>query len=158
MLLAASKSLRFTPLAATEFLMGIAPLESCSALIARLLPQLESIYAEYHSAHRSGELSDMVKTYVREHISDPRLSLKWISEHVLYMNEDYVGRTAAVFRESATDSVILGREGWLFYSDTLADYQGTAPLSDRAVWAAAHVLALMQECAAETAEPSGCVS
>lgn len=92
MLLAASKSLRFTPLAATEFLMGIAPLESCSALIARLLPQLESIYAEYHSAHRSGELSDMVKTYVREHISDPRLSLKWISEHVLYMNEDYVGR------------------------------------------------------------------
>lgn len=57
--------------------------------------------------------------------------------------------TAAVFRESATDSVILGREGWLFYSDTLADYQGTAPLSDRAVWAAAHVLALMQECAGE---------
>ena len=45
--------------------------------------------------------------------------------------------TAAVFRESATDSVILGRDGWLFYQETLADYQGMAPLSDRSVWAAA---------------------
>ena len=57
--------------------------------------------------------------------------------------------TAAVFRESATDSVILGRDGWLFYQETLADYQGTAPLSDRSIWAAARTLALLQEQAAE---------
>ena len=57
--------------------------------------------------------------------------------------------TAAVFRESATDSVVLGREGWLFYGETLADYQGPAPLSDRELWAAARTLALVQEQAAE---------
>ena len=58
------------------------------------------------------------------------------------------GLTAAVFRESATDSVVLGRDGWLFYSDTLADYQGTSPMSDRALWSAARTLALIQEQAA----------
>lgn len=55
---------------------------------------------------------------------------------------------ASIFQESATDSVILGQEGWLFYSETLADYQGTAPLSDRDLWAAARTLSLIQEQAA----------
>ena len=56
--------------------------------------------------------------------------------------------TAAVFRESSTDSVILGKDGWLFYSDTLDDYQGSAPMPDRAIWSAARTLALVQEQAA----------
>lgn len=53
--------------------------------------------------------------------------------------------TASVFGESATEQVILGREGWLFYADTLPDYEGTAPLSERQLFAAARTLALVQE-------------
>ena len=53
--------------------------------------------------------------------------------------------TAAVFGESATDKVILGADGWLYYADTLADFEGSAPMSDRQIWNAAHTLALMEE-------------
>ncbi len=56
--------------------------------------------------------------------------------------------TAAVFRESATEKVILGEDGWLYYAETLADYEGTAPMTDRQLWNAAHTLAMMQEYAA----------
>lgn len=53
--------------------------------------------------------------------------------------------TAAVFQESAARDVILGSGGWLYYADTLADYEGTSPMSQRQIWCAAHTLALMQE-------------
>lgn len=56
--------------------------------------------------------------------------------------------TAAVFDESATDKVILGEDGWLYYADTLADFEGTAPMSERQIWNVAHTLALMEEYAA----------
>ena len=56
--------------------------------------------------------------------------------------------TAAVFQESAADNVILGRNGWLYYGDTLADFEGAAPMTERQLWCAAHTLALMQEYAA----------
>ena len=55
---------------------------------------------------------------------------------------------AAVFRESASEDVILGKEGWLYFHDTLDDYQGQNLLTDRQIWAAARVLSLIQEYAA----------
>ena len=92
MLLAASKSVYFSALSAAEFLVEIEPMSDCGRIAARLLEQMDRIYQEYHSSHRAGEFSELIRNYVREHISDPRLSLKWISENVLYMNEDYVSR------------------------------------------------------------------
>jgi len=53
--------------------------------------------------------------------------------------------TAALFGESATEKVILGEDGWLYYADTLADFEGTAPMTDRQIWCAAHTLGLMEE-------------
>lgn len=86
---------------------------------------------------------------------DGSFNADYLSELSQYVDERFgfrqelislrAGLTAAVFQESATDSVVLGKDGWLFYSDTLADYQGTSPLSDRDLWAAARTLALMQE-------------
>ena len=52
---------------------------------------------------------------------------------------------AAVFQTSSQDSVLLGREGWLFYRETLDDYLRTDPLSDRELFCAAHTLALLTE-------------
>lgn len=52
---------------------------------------------------------------------------------------------AALFGGSASEDVILGKDGWLFYQTTLDDYQGQDLLSDREIWAAAHCLFLMQE-------------
>ncbi len=43
----------------------------------------------------SGDLVRLIKTYVRDNISDPTLSLKGLSETRLYMNADYVSKQFA---------------------------------------------------------------
>lgn len=53
--------------------------------------------------------------------------------------------TGTVIRDIDSSSVLLGRDGWLFYKSTLDDYAGTALFSPRQSYAAAHVLRLMQE-------------
>lgn len=52
---------------------------------------------------------------------------------------------AAVFHTSAQDSVLLGREGWLFYRETVDDYLHTDSLTGRELFAAARTLALTSE-------------
>ena len=56
---------------------------------------------------------------------------------------------AAVFRESASEDVVLGKAGWLFYADTLDDFQGTDPMTERELFCAARNLALLQESCAQ---------
>lgn len=52
---------------------------------------------------------------------------------------------AAVFRVSAEEKVTLGRDGWLFYTETLDDYLRTDPLTQRQLYGAARTLALLTE-------------
>lgn len=52
---------------------------------------------------------------------------------------------AALFGTSAQDSVVLGREGWLFYRETVDDYLHTDPLTERELFSAARTLALLTE-------------
>lgn len=52
---------------------------------------------------------------------------------------------AAVFHTSASDSVVLGRDGWLFYRETVDDYLHTDPMSRRELFGAARTLALLTE-------------
>lgn len=53
--------------------------------------------------------------------------------------------TAAVMHTSAAPEVLLGRDGWLFYADTLDDYTGAARMTERELWSAARSLGLMAE-------------
>lgn len=53
--------------------------------------------------------------------------------------------TGTMVRDIDSSSVLLGRDGWLFYKSTMDDYAGTALFSPRQSYAAAHVLQLMQE-------------
>lgn len=55
---------------------------------------------------------------------------------------------ANVLNTSANDDVILGPDGWLFYGAAVNDITGANQMSDRAIWATARSLALMQEYAA----------
>ena len=50
-----------------------------------------------------------------------------------------------VFHESANDQVIVGNNGWLYYADSLDDYQGVNLLSERALYNIAYNLHRMQE-------------
>lgn len=51
--------------------------------------------------------------------------------------------TANLLGTSGDDGVILGTEGWLYYADTLADYTGTDPMTERELYSAAKNLSLM---------------
>ena len=53
--------------------------------------------------------------------------------------------TGKLFGTSGESSVILGKDGWLYFTDTLADYTGIDPMTDREIWSAANNLALMAE-------------
>ncbi|MDE6435505.1 MAG: hypothetical protein K2L07_14925 [Lachnospiraceae bacterium] len=49
-----------------------------------------------------------------------------------------------VFYVSNMDTVIAGKDGWLYYTATLSDYQGKQTLSERGVWNAVHNLSMTQ--------------
>ncbi len=52
---------------------------------------------------------------------------------------------ATVFGESAEKKVILGKDGWLFYEETLDDYQSTNRFTDQEIKNICTTLSLMQE-------------
>ena len=52
---------------------------------------------------------------------------------------------AMVFGESAEENVILGKDGWMFYSETLDDYEGRNTMSDGEIRAAVRTIELMNE-------------
>ena len=73
---------------------------------------------------------------------------EWFQEHFAWRREFVTANAkieAALFRTSAEDSVILGTDGWLYYRDSLADYQGTDLLSDRALYDIAHTARMTQD-------------
>ena len=56
---------------------------------------------------------------------------------------------ASLLGTSGQDSVLLGKDGWLYFRDTLNDYTGVDPLTDRQLSRIAHNLALMNRYCAE---------
>ena len=54
-------------------------------------------------------------------------------------------RMSSTLGVSGESSVILGKDGWLFFEKTLSDYTGTDPMSNRELFSAASNVALMEE-------------
>lgn len=73
---------------------------------------------------------------------------KYFEDHFAFRPE-MVGANAVVrskiFLTSATEQIVVGTNGWLYFKGTLDDYQGANILSDRALYMIAHNLFLMQE-------------
>ena len=80
------------------------------------------------------EVLDEVTDYVQDHFA--------LRQRLITAN---AALESAVFQTSAQDSVLLGREGWLFYRETVEDYLRTDPLTDRELFCAARTLALLTE-------------
>ncbi len=53
--------------------------------------------------------------------------------------------SAGIFGSVNAESVAAGRDGWLYYAETLDDYAGVNGLTDRQLYAAARNTALMEE-------------
>lgn len=70
----------------------------------------------------------------------------FFEDHFAFRNNmvDANAHLHAALGTSATDQVVVGRGGWLFYGGTLESYLGTAALSNRALRNIAHNLALLQ--------------
>ena len=86
-----------------------------------------------------------------------------LSDFVKYVNDRFFLRQEAVtawaelngtlLRSSVTEDVILGREGWLYFTPTLPDYMRSDPMTERELWCAARRLWLLQEyCEAQGAQ------
>lgn len=72
----------------------------------------------------------------------------YISDHIALRNiliAIDAKLTAWIFSESTESSVIMGRDGWLYYAATLDDYTHNNSISDRELFNIAHNVALMQE-------------
>ncbi len=72
----------------------------------------------------------------------------WFESHFAFRDEAVTGYALLLrnmFGVSAQERVIAGTDGWLFYKDSLADFQGTEPMTGRQLFDVAHSLAMVQE-------------
>ncbi len=72
----------------------------------------------------------------------------WFSDHFFFRQELIsVGNrlSAKLFNTSGTDKVILGKDGWLFFEETMDDYTGLNGLTDRELFSLTNNLSLMSE-------------
>ena len=70
---------------------------------------------------------------------------EWVTDHFALKNEMVTANAAVradVFHVSASDKVILGREGWLYYASSLDDYRGANLMSRRALFNLAHTMGM----------------
>jgi hypothetical protein len=72
----------------------------------------------------------------------------WFSDH-FYLRQELISVnnriSSILFQTSGEDSVILGKEGWLYFDSTLDNYTGQNAMTDKELSAAAHNLELMAQ-------------
>ena len=81
-------------------------------------------------------------------------NIHWLSEAGDYFQEHFAFRqkmvtanaiiNGKVFGVSAAERVIQGKNNWLYYKDSLNDYQGKNLLSDRSLFNIAHSMSIIQ--------------
>lgn len=86
---------------------------------------------------------------------DGKLNDDFFSQLATYVNDRFFLRqelisannwlSAKLFSVSGSDSVILGKNDWLYFESTLDDYMGVNALTERDIFAAANNVRLMQE-------------
>lgn len=75
-----------------EFIIEISKATTKNEILSSLKNTVIAISHNNANKEFSNRISSKIKTFVLENIADPRLSLRYIADHVLYMNEDYIGR------------------------------------------------------------------
>lgn len=82
-------------------------------------------------------------------------AMQWYTDHA-FLRQELISLnnllSAKLFRTSGADSVILGKDGWLYYGYTLGDYTGDGALTEKELYAVANNLALMNEYVSQKGE------
>lgn len=73
---------------------------------------------------------------------------KWFEDHFAFRNEwvsSYAMLMEKVFGVSSQERVIVGTDGWLYYKDSLDDFQGANQMTERQLYDVAHTMAMVQD-------------
>ena len=127
-------------------------------LLVCLVPLVTVGLSKDTSASEKRESAEFPKA-----VSDGKLNTSFFTQFDAWFSDHMGGRSFLVsaetkmkeklFGESAESSVILGKDGWLFYEKTVDDYCHVRTMTDRNVENAARTLQMMSDyCAAQGAE------
>lgn len=120
-----------------------------ACLVLCLLPFVGMVKARTNSTTENRQLASFPK--VKE---DGKWNREWLLEAGTYFEEHFAFRPylvtadseimSRIFGVSNMDTVIDGKNGWLYYTATLDDYLGAKPLSERGLYNICHNLSIMQ--------------
>lgn len=120
-------------------------------LTACLIPSVGMLFLPEEPAAANQNLAQPPALITQEGKLNPQVldeAADYIADHFALRQRLITANAAlegAVFRTSASDSVVMGREGWLFYRETVDDYLHTDPMGQRELFGAARTLALVSE-------------
>lgn len=113
--------------------------------LGMLLPAQEGEAGGNQTLSRAPSLRDAEGNWNTDYLSQ----LQDYAGDNFYLRQDMITAWSALnakgLRSSITEDVVLGSGGWLYFADTLPDYTGLDPMTDREIFSAAHNLGLMAE-------------
>ena len=116
-----------------------------------LCPSLGMLVTKQETSSENRQLSEFPSPKTEE----GKINVEWLSqagdyfqEHFAFRNELVTGNAlihGRLLETSTADGVIQGKNGWLYYKDSLDDYLGQELLSDRSLFNIAHMLSMTQQ-------------
>lgn len=116
-----------------------------------LCPSLGMLVTKQETSSENRQLSEFPSPKTEE----GKINVEWLSqagdyfqEHFAFRNELVTGNAllhGRLLETSTADGVIQGKNGWLYYKDSLDDYLGQNLLSDRSLFNIAHMLSMTQQ-------------
>lgn len=123
-----------------------------------LCPSLGMLVTKQETSSENRQLSEFPSPKTEE----GKINVEWLSqagdyfqEHFAFRNELVTGNAllhGRLLETSTADGVIQGKNGWLYYKDSLDDYLGQDLLSDRSLFNIAHMLSMTQQALEEKGE------
>lgn len=141
------KNLPYAAFAALILLLCLIP------SLGMLLPAQEGAAGGNQALSRAPSLRDAEGNWNPKYLSQ----VQDYAGDNFYLRQDMITAWSALnakgFQSSITEDVVLGTDGWLYFSDTLPDYAGLDPMSEREIFSAARNLGLISEyCESQGAE------
>ena len=119
-------------------------------LLMCLLPFVCMIFAATNTTTENKKMAEMPSF-----VEDGKWNKYYFQELGAYFDEHFAFRPALVTADSVIQSkvfgvsnmgtVLVGSDGWLYYTSTLNDYLGKPTLSEKGIWNAVHNISLMQQ-------------
>lgn len=83
----------FSPMQIMDYVMQIKKMDNLQEIKDSFLQTLNFIFPENFAGNRTvADFINKTISYVEQHLSDSNLSLKWLAEHYLFMNVDYLSK------------------------------------------------------------------